>query len=133
MRFLPKSPVLPTTPSNYPVGTFVHTEKGFFYIVSPTRRLRIITRRCLESWAPPRVVLTSESAVSKYVIGITKMKFRNGSLIHNLADGKIYLIEEGKRRHVTDPDVLETLGASWKDVTRVSLAEVNLHPEGETL
>jgi hypothetical protein len=61
------------------------------------------------------------------------MKFRNGSLIHNLADGKIYLIEEGKRRHVTDPDVLETLGASWKDVTRVSLAEVNLHPEGETL
>jgi hypothetical protein len=76
--------------------------------------------------------MSSEAAVSKYRIG-SKLKFRNGSLIHNLGDGKIYLIVDGERRHVTNPDVLETIGATWKSVVRVSVDEVNLHPEGEPL
>jgi len=60
------------------------------------------------------------------------MKFRNGSLIHNIADGKIYLIVEGLRCHVTSPEAFERIGAKRdaKHVVSVSLAEIRLHKEG---
>lgn len=123
---------LPKVPVEYPVGSFIETEAGYFYIVSSSKRYRFLSKRGLDSWNPHRVIVTSEAAVSKYRI-VTKMKFRNGSLIHNLADGKIYLIEENKRRHIINPDVLERIGASVKDVVSVSLEEINLHEEGEPL
>lgn len=119
-------------PVEYPSGLFVKTEKGYFYIVSPSKRYRLISRRVLDSWNPQRVIETTEASVSKYRIS-AKMKFRNGSLIHNLADGKIYLVSEGKRRHITSPDVLERIGATRKDVVSVSLEEIKLHEEGESL
>lgn len=123
---------LPTEPVEYPVGSFIESEAGYFYIVSPSQRYRFITRRVLDSWSPQRVILTSEKALAKYRV-ITKMKFRTGSLIHNLADGRIYLIENNKRRHITSPDALERIGATWKDVIRVSQDEINLHELGEEL
>jgi hypothetical protein len=132
LRRKKQTTTLAQTPTKYPNGTFIETEKGYFYILSPSKRLRITHKRVLESWAPPRVVQTTEAAVVKYRVG-SKLKYRNGSLIHNLADGKMYLVEDGNRRHITSPDVLERVGATWRDVTRVSLAEINLHPEGEPL
>ena len=123
---------LPTTPVVYPNGTYIRTEKGAFFIVSPGKRYRFTSDRVLESWAPHRIVETTEAAVSKYRV-TAKLRFRNGSLIHNIADGKIYLIERTKRRHVTSPDVLERLGASQGDVVSVSLDEINLHEIGEEL
>lgn len=123
---------LPTKPVDYPPGTFVRTERGYFYIVSDTRRLRLISERVLESWRPTRVVNTTEAAVKNYRIS-SKLRFRNGSLIHNVADGRIYLIVEGKRRHIVNPDVLERIGATMKDVMHVSDDEIKLHELGEAL
>lgn len=123
---------LPSKPVAYPPGTFVETESGYFYIVSPVKRYRLLSRRVLDSWSPARVVKTTEAAVSKYKIS-SKLKFRNGSLIHNVADGKIYLIVQGKRCHITSPDVLEMLGATSKDVMHVSEDEIRLHEAGEAL
>lgn len=133
MKWFTKSPrSLPTTPTEYPLGTFVKSESGYFYIVSEAKRYRIVSERCLASWRPPRVVQTSDVALSRYRI-VKKMAFRNGSLIWNISDGKIYLIESGKRRHITSPDALDRLGAVHKEVMAVSLDEVNMHPEGEAL
>ena len=130
--FRRKSQTLPSSPVDYPVGTYVSTEKGYFYISSSNKRFRFISKRVLDSWSPSRVVQTSEAAVVNYRI-IAKMGFRSGSLIHNIADGKIYLVESNKRRHVTSPDVLERLGASRKDVVSVSLNEVTLQELGDDL
>ena len=128
--------VQPKTPSRtveYPVGSFVETEKGYFYIAGPNKRFRFTTKRCLDSWNP-RVVHSSEAALNKYKVA-AKMKFRNGSLIHSLADGKVYCISEGKRRHLTSPEAFEKVGAAKnrRYVVSVSLAEINLHPEGEPI
>lgn len=123
---------LPTTPTTYPNGTFLETEKGYWYIFDQTKRYRILTKRVLDSWSPHRVVETTEAAVRGYKKGY-KLKFRNGSLIWNLSDGKIYLIENQKRRHVVSPDVLTRIGATMKDVVVVSLDEINLHDQGEVL
>ena len=130
--FRRKTKSLPDWPVEYPAGTFVSTPRGYFYIVSPSKRYRILSERVLNSWSPQRVVETTEAAVSKYRI-TAKMKFRNGSLIHNIANGRIYLIESGERRHVTSPDVLERIGATGKDVVTVSVDELLLHEEGEEI
>ena len=134
-----KSITLPTQPTEYPAGTYVHTELGYFYIHSPVKRFRIISYRVLDSWAPPRVVETTEAAVKKYKI-TAKMKFRNGSLIWNLADGKLYLIENGLRCWVKNPDWLSRLGVDSSDlkfvmnkVKIVSEAELKLHEPGRNL
>lgn len=122
----------PTNPTVYPIGSFLKTEKGYFYIASPNKRYRMISQRLLDSWSPHRVIETSEAAVATYRI-VAKMKFRNGSLLHNIGDGKIYLISEGLRRHVTNPDALTLIGAVRKDIVSVSLDEIHLHEIGEEL
>lgn len=130
--FRRKTQALPSKPVEYPVGSFVETEAGYFYISAPAKRTRILTKRVLNSWSPHRVIRTTEAAVKNYKAW-GRMPFRNGSLIHNIGDGKIYLVEKGERRHITSPDVLERLGASLSDVVSVSIDEINLHEKGEAL
>lgn len=127
-----QTPTLPSKPVVYPVGTFIVTEAGYFYISSETKRLRFLSKRGVDSWRPHRIVETTEAAVKNYKIS-AKMVFRNGSLIHNIADGKLYLIEKGMKRPIVSPDVLERLGASREDIVSVSLDEINLHETGEEL
>lgn len=127
-----KQTSLPSEPVVYPSGTYVETENGYFYIFDQTKRYRIISKRVLESWSPHRVVKTSEAAVSKYRV-TAKLKFRNGSLLWDLSDAKIYLVEGGKRRHVVSPDWFTRLGVTHHDLVRVSKAEVALHELGKEL
>lgn len=122
---------LPKTPIVYPSGSCVKSEAGVFYIRNG-RRFRIPTQRVLDSWAFPRIIITSEAALSKYRVA-GRMGFRDGSLIYNIADGKIYLISDNKKRHITSPEALERIGADIHDATRVSDYEASLQEEGNTL
>jgi len=129
----------PTKPTEYPAGIFIETELGYFYIVNQSKRYRITSKRCLESWSPPRVVKTTEKTVQKYRIS-SKLKFRNGSLIWNISDGRIYLIENGLRCWVRNPDWFYTLGLDPADlkynmgkIICVSASDLNLHEIGEDL
>lgn len=132
LRLQNSSQPKPSEPVEYPIGSFVKTEKGYFYIATATKRYRVATKRCLRSWAPPRVIRTTEEAVVNYRVS-SKMKFRNGSLIHDFSNGRIYLIENGERRHVISPDAFERIGGRVNEVVAVSTEEINLHPEGEPL
>lgn len=118
----------------YPAGTYVQTERGYFYILSDKKRLPISTKRCLDSWNPIRLVQSSEDhrAISSLIIGLP-LKFRNGSLLYSQASGKMYLISQGALRHVTNPDVLSALGFRGREAVAVSLDEINLHEKGEPL
>lgn len=120
------------TLSEYPPGTFLDTDRGYFYVHRPKELRRVVTKRVLMSWSPPRLVKVPFSSLKGHRI-IGKLKFRNGSLIKNYGDGKIYLIVDGKRRHIASPDYLSALDATHKDVFIVSIDEVELHPEGEIL
>lgn len=135
LRRAPK-PTLPTSPVEYPSGVFIHTEKGYFYIHGEGKRMRITSERVLASWSPQRIIATSEAAAINYKI-TSKIRFRNGSLIWNLSDGRIYLIENGTRRHVVSPDAFTRIGVDYtnlgKHVIYVSLDEVQIHPEGAPL
>lgn len=129
-----KAKSYPTTPTEYPQGTFVKSEKGYFYIVSDSKRYRISSSRVLKSWRPHRVVKTTEKALVKYRVA-AKMKFRPGTLIHSLTDGSVYLIVGGKRCRMVSPEAFEKLGVARnsKHIVTVSKEELEMHELGDDI
>jgi hypothetical protein len=55
--------------------------------------------------------------------------FRDGTIIHNLADGKIYVVSDNKKLHIKTPDAFPE---GWIEANKVTVseAEVGLHKEG---
>jgi len=110
-----------------PSGLIAHTEKGYFYIKG-NKRFKFVSDKAMQSWSLP-IVETSEAMLVNFsTAGV--LGFRDGSLIHDISDGRIYLISDSKRRHVIDPDVLEWLDS---EIIKVGQKEIFVHPEGEKL
>jgi len=129
-RFDP--PKVPDTPTKYPVGVLVLTETGQWYLIRKDGKLKIPTARVLESWDFRTVVHTSTIALSKTPT-VGTLGFRDGTLIENMANGKLYLISANLRRQITNPDIWDLLFINAEDVILVSEDETNLHKEGEPL
>lgn len=138
MLWKKKQPALPepepitlrTEKTDYPYGTCVKTEAGYFLIRDKVR-FRIGSERILWSWKF-NIVETTEAAVRHFVIA-GKLGFRDGTLINNLADGKMYLVSKNKKRHITSPDAFDKYGLSTSDMVYVSDAEAKLHEDGDEL
>lgn len=108
----------------------VRTEGGVYFIKNKTK-FKLYSERCTDSW---RFVTIpgSLASVAQFNYG-GYLGFRDGSLIQNVADGKIYLVSGSKRRHIQSPDVFARYGLDRQNVVEVSETETNLHQEGEPL
>ena len=62
-----------------------------------------------------------------------KLGFRDGTLIKNIADGKMYLVSQNKRRHIVDPDSFDRYGLDRNQVIEVSELEAAAHDLGDNL
>jgi hypothetical protein len=78
------------------------------------------------------VIDSTEIALRDYAVS-GKVGFRDGTMIQNMADGKIYLISENRRRLLTDPDFFEKTGYLRDWCILVSDEEANLHKDGEDI
>lgn len=125
MRFWKKKPLRPVTQINYPSGSVVEVENGWYYIKN-TVKIPIL-KRVFESWNFSNVFYGSEASVKGFKDTLEPLPFREGSLLKNTADGKIYLVSNGQRRHVTNPDWVHG------KVIAASQFEINLHQEGAAL
>lgn len=110
-----------------PSGLIAHTEKGYFYIKGK-KRFKFVSDRAMISWSLP-IIKTTESKLVGYPI-VGSLGFRDGALLKNIADGRIYLVSDSKSRHITDPDVLKWLNI---DIIEVGNKEILSHIEGEEL
>ena len=119
-----------SSPTNFPSGIAVKTEKNVYWI-KDGKRFRLISERAVESWAFTIVHATETALSGSKVVG--KLGFRDGTLIKNIADGKIYLISQNKRRHIIDPDTFDRYGLDRATTIEVSEAETNMHDLGENL
>lgn len=121
---------LPSKPIDYPTGLAVETESEVFFIKGNTK-FKYYSQRVFKSWNLVPAKGTSLS-VSRFTYGGV-LGFRDGTLINNIADGKIYLVSGNKRRHIQSPDVFGRYGLDESKIIRVSAEETNLQEEGEPL
>jgi Ni/Co efflux regulator RcnB len=117
-------------PTIFPSGLAVSTEKNIYWI-KDFKRYRLISKRAAESWMFTTVMAT-ETAVSGMKLA-GKLGFRDGTLIKNIADGKMYLISQNKRRHLVDPDSFAKYGLDRNSVVEVSESETAAHELGDSL
>jgi hypothetical protein len=123
----------PLTESNklnglaYPIsGLFYKTERGYFYIRSG-KRYKVYSDRCFSSWCVSAIDTDFKNISQMPYAGI--LGFRDGTIIHNLADGKIYVVSDNKKLHIKTPDAFPE---GWIEANKVTVseAEVGLHKEG---
>lgn len=119
-----------SSPTNFPSGLAVKTDKATYW-VKDGKRYKLISDRAAKSWSFTTVDATEQAVAGIKLVG--KLGFRDGSLIKNIADGKMYLISQNKRRHIVDPDSFDTFGLDRSMVIEVSEAEANMHVLGENL
>lgn len=130
----PKTQTLPSKPVVYPTGICVKTEKSAYLLHnSDGKRYRIPTERVLASWNFPLIVQTTEAALANYPVAVMRLGFRDGSLLNNIANGKLYLVSGSTLRHIVSPEALSLLGVSIEDALVVSNDEINLMKQGDIL
>jgi hypothetical protein len=117
-------------PTNFPSGIAVKTDKDTYWI-KDGKRYRLISDRAAQSWCFT-TVLATEAALSGIKL-VGKLGFRDGSLIKNLADGKMYLVSQNKLRHIVDPDSFNRYGLDRSKVIEVSEKEISAHDLGESI
>jgi hypothetical protein len=116
--------------TNFPSGLAVKTDKATYWI-KDSKRYKLISDRAAESWLFTTVNAT-ETAVSGIKL-VGKLGFRDGTLIKNISDGKLYLISQNKRRHIIDPDVFNKYGLDRSKLIEVSDLEAAMHDLGDDL
>lgn len=119
-----------TSSTIFPSGIAVKTDKAIYWI-KDGKRFKLISDRAAKSWMFT-TVLATESAVSGMKLA-GKLGFRDGTLIKNIADGKLYLISQNKKRHIVDPDTFNKYGLDRSQVIEVSAFEISMHELGEEL
>ena len=119
-----------TNPVMLPSGLAVKTDSGVYW-VKDGKRFKLISDRAAKSWSFPTVLATDKAVAGIKIVG--KLGFRDGTLIKNIADGKIYLISQNKRRHIVSPDSFEKYGLNISNIVEVSDSETNMHDLGENL
>jgi hypothetical protein len=119
-----------TSPTNFPSGIAVKTDTGTYWI-KDNKKYKLISERAAESWRFVEVLATDSALSTTKSAG--KLGFRDGTLIKNIADGKMYLISQNKRRHILSPDAFDKYGLNRSMLIEVSEAETNMHELGENL
>ena len=117
-------------PTNFPSGIAVKTDKDTYWI-KDGKRYRLISNRAAQSWCFTSVLATEAALTGIKLVG--KLGFRDGSLIKNLADGRMYLVSQNKLRHIVDPDSFDRYGLDRSKVVEVSDKEILAHDLGENL
>jgi len=125
-----KSTLIISQPTSFPSGIAVKTDKDTYWI-KDGKRYRLISDRAAKSWSFTTVNATEAALSGIKLVG--KLGFRDGSLIKNLADGKMYLVSQNKLRHIVDPDSFNRYGLDRSKMIEVSDKEISAHDLGENL
>jgi len=125
-----KTTLIISQPTNFPSGIAVKTDKDTYWI-KDGKRYRLISDRAATSWSFTTVNATEAALTGFKIAG--KLGFRDGALIKNIADGRIYLVSQNKLRHIVDPDSFAKYGLDRSKVVEVSETEISVHDLGEKL
>ena len=125
-----QSTLIISQPTNFPSGLAVKTNKATYWI-KDGKRYKLISDRAAKSWSFATVNATEAALSGIKLVG--KLGFRDGTLIKNIADGKMYLVSQNKLRHIVDPDIFDRYGLDRSNLIEVSDMEIKAHDIGENL
>ena len=120
----------PLVPTVYPSGVAVFDGSNTYFIKN-NKKYRIISERAVKSWGF-KVWYGSPESLSKIVLGGI-LAFRDGSVIKDVSNGKIYLVVNGLKQHITTPDFFTKFGVDPEYIIEVSAKEADLHKNGEPI
>jgi len=125
-----KSVLIVSQATNFPSGLAVKTDKVTYWI-KDGKRYKLISDRAAKSWSFTTVNATEAALSGIKLVG--SLGFRDGALIKNIADGKIYLVSQNKLRHIVDPDSFDRYGLDRSRVIEVSEKEISAHELGDNI
>ena len=125
-----KNTLIISQPTNFPSGLAVKTDKSTYWI-KDGKRYKLISDRAAMSWSFTTVNVTEAALSGIKLVG--KLGFRDGTLIKNIADGKMYLVSQNKLRHIVDPDTFDRYGLNRSNLIEVSDTVIKAHDIGEEL
>lgn len=123
--------VLPAQyPVIYPSGVAVFDGTNTYFIKNG-KKYRIISDRAVKSWGF-NVWYGSPDSLSKTPLGGI-LAFRDGTVIKDVSNGKMYLVVNGMKQHITTPDFFTKFGIDPASIVEVSAKEADLHKNGEPI
>jgi len=125
-----KSVLIVSQATDFPSGLAVKTDKATYWI-KDGKRYKLISDRAAKSWSFTTVNATEAALSGIKLVG--SLGFRDGALIKNIADGKIYLVSQNKLRHIVDPDSFDRYGLDRSRVIEVSEKEISAHELGDNI
>lgn len=125
-----KKPKLVLQKLDWPEGS-VLTDLDTYYFIKNGRRIPFVSERAFDTWSLVAVAVP-EQAMSHIPKQKLPLGFRDGTLIHNIADGKLYLVAGNKLRWITSPDVFDKYGIDYNSKLMVSNDEC-IQTQGEPL
>lgn len=115
---------------NIPDGTAIEA-KGIYFFVKGGMKYRIPSLSILKSQNYPRVIKVTPKSANKIPNSAAKIGLREGSVVRDISDNRIYLISGNRARHITSPIVLSQLGNP--DVILVAHSDITLHEGGREI
>lgn len=117
-------------PINKVIDGLAYSWDSIVFMAKNGNGYRFYSDRALASWNMQVHKLDFlEDSLPRSIVGT--VGFRDGSLIQNAMDGKIYVISNAKRRLLTGP--LSDYGFDYSQVVEVSDDEVQFHSEGDSI
>jgi hypothetical protein len=113
----------------WPDGSIVKGSKDAVYRVNAGRLDHVAGPAIFSSWFRwNEIARVPDPAIDAYTQG-PALGFRDGTLVRT-PDGKVWLLSEGRRRHIQSPDDFVRLGFRWDAIVDVPAEEAAVDPAG---
>jgi len=117
-------PVVPNPGNGFTDGTLIKTDDSFrVYVIMSQRKKWISTPEVFETlgykWSNIAIVSKAE---------LDNISDFEDNLIRAIGDYKVYLVVNGLRHHIPNPEIFLDYGFGWTDVKDVPLETVNKYP-----
>ena len=118
--------------TNYSDGTLVQSfTRDRVYFIEKNKRRPIFSEKLFNlrkfSWSD--IKFLSDRDLAAYSLG-APLTYPDKVLIKG-ETSEVYLLENGKRRHISSAILFNQMGFKWKDIIQISQLELLAHPLGE--
>jgi len=113
-------------------GTLIASENSGVYVLRDGKKMPVESPQVFRSYGYnfEDVKMIPQETLDSIPNG-EALPAQSGTLISAAGDPKVYVVEDGMKRHIPSPETLENAGYSFAQVNEVSQDSVDRHPTGE--